>query len=396
MANLSLNDIGIVDVADIVIVAVLLYVLFLWFKRTRSAYVFMGVVICTVAYVVAKFLKLELAASLMQGFFAVFLVGFVVIFQEDIRRVLEHIARWSLAPTFKRKKSPDSFIGRAELVAGAAFDFAREKVGALIVLAGRDSLARHIHGGIELNGILSAPLLKSIFDTHSAGHDGAVIVHEGTVTQFGGQLPLSKNLERLEGRGTRHAAALGLSELADVLCIIVSEETGDVSVSRYGEIRRIEHPQELSQVLEDFGREIEPVQKSKGIGALLTRNMKEKLAAAFVSLILWFVFVHQSTIVYKSYVVPVEYAGLRATRMVEDVDPRAVKVVLSGRRRDFHFVQTKDVELVLKLFDLDETGIPAQDSYELTVTASDIRLPADLTIVNIFPRNVRLRLGQKP
>ena len=110
----------------------------------------------------------------------------------------------------------------------------REKQVMELIAEGKDPIARHVMGGIELGGKISEPILKSIFDPHSPGHDGAVIVEHDQISLFAAHLPLSKDFQQLANVGTRHSAALGLAELSDALCIAVSEERGTISVARAG------------------------------------------------------------------------------------------------------------------------------------------------------------------
>jgi diadenylate cyclase len=256
-------------------------------------------------------------------------------------------------------------------------------------------IIRHIHGGVELDGILSAPLLKSIFDTHSDGHDGGVIIEQGKVSKFACHLPLSKNTVLLKDKGTRHAAALGLSELTDALCIVVSETTGDVNVTRFGQMHRIEEPETLSALLKDFQEEVNPAVETGGLKKFIFRNVGMKLTAVFASLLLWFVFVHGSEVVYKTFYVPVRYVGLSGSLQVREVDPQFVQVVLSAPRRDFYFTSKNDVSLEVKLFNLQDLRRLDSESYELTLTASDVVMPSGHTIVNIFPRYVRFNIASK-
>ena len=195
------------DVIDIAIVAMLFYAGLVWFKKTRAFLVVVGIVILGVVYALGRFFNLFLTTAILQSFFTVFLVAVIVIFQEELRHFFERVALWGLG----HRPKPEA-PRLVEVLVRTAGDLARARVGALIVIAGRDPLERHIEGGTELGGIPSEPLLKSIFDTHTPGHDGAAIIQGGDVTRFAVYLPLSKDLDKIAGRGTRHTAALGLAE----------------------------------------------------------------------------------------------------------------------------------------------------------------------------------------
>ena len=172
-----LTDIGFSGLCDIAIVTLVLYTFLVALKRTRrSGLIFTGIVIVGAVYLAARKFNLLLTVALLQGFFAVILVALVVIFQEDLRYFFERVALWWLERRLPLSKRKAARLPRrdVETLARTLSDLARAKIGALIVIRGHDSIARHLNGGEEVKGLLSEPLLKSIFDPHSIGHDGAV------------------------------------------------------------------------------------------------------------------------------------------------------------------------------------------------------------------------------
>ena len=282
------KPIGVPDVLDMLLVGALIYGLLLWFKRTRAAFVALGLLLLAVVYTVAFFAGMYMTVRIFQGFFAVFIVAVIVIFQEEIRSAFERIAVWSL--TGGVLKSAPSHR-QVEILVRSLGDLARDHIGALVVLRGLDPLDRHVSGGWDLNGELSEALIKSIFDSHSLGHDGAFIVEEGRVSRFGVQLPLSKDFARITNLGTRHSAALGLAERTDALILIVSEEHGTISVARQGELKVIADPADLQDEIEVFLIRLMPDRAQNPVLRFFTENWREKLIAAAVSVLLWFFFV---------------------------------------------------------------------------------------------------------
>jgi uncharacterized protein (TIGR00159 family) len=285
---LSLKPIGVPDVLDMTLVGALIYGLLLWFKRTRAAFVALGLLLAAVVYTLAYIAGMYMTVRLFQGFFAVFIVAVIVIFQEEIRSVFERIAVWSLTGGVL-KSSPTH--RQVEILVRSLGDLARDHIGALVVLRGLDPLDRHVSGGWDLNGELSEALIKSIFDSHSLGHDGAFIVEEGRVSRFGVQLPLSKNLTRITNLGTRHSAALGLSERTDALCLAVSEEHGTVSIASRGELKTVNDLEDLQDAIELFLIRLMPDTAQNPVVRFLTENWREKMIAAACSVLLWFFFV---------------------------------------------------------------------------------------------------------
>jgi len=247
-----LKEIGLTGLADIAVMTLGIYVLLVAIKRTRrSGLILTGVLVVTLLYILALKLNLVMTVTLLQGFFTVFVVALVVIFQEDLRYFLERVGSWWFDRRRPGARNPAARLEHREvdILVRTVGDFARARTGALLVIRGHDVIARHLDGGEEVDGRLSEPLLKSIFDPHSIGHDGAVVIEANRIGKLGCHLPLSRNLEKLPGRGTRHAAALGLAELSDALCIVVSEERGTICVARGGEIRLLSDPSALGAVL---------------------------------------------------------------------------------------------------------------------------------------------------
>ena len=150
-------NIGIADVIDILVVAVLLYTATAFLKQTRAAFVIRGIFILAAIYILARYLDLQLTAWIFQGFFAIFLIIIVVIFQEELRQIFERIAVWSLSPKGFRPLGSNT----VDILVKTIDDLAKDKIGALIVVEGKDPIARHIMGGIELEAKISEPLLRA-------------------------------------------------------------------------------------------------------------------------------------------------------------------------------------------------------------------------------------------
>jgi len=224
----------ITDLVDVAIVAGLLWAALSFVRRSRARIALAGVAIAGGLFLLARQLELQMTVWLLQGFFAVLVLVLVVVFQEDLRRLFEQIAVWSLRRTTDAA-SPDV----VDALVGAVRRLVANRTGALLVIPGREPIDRHVAGGIALGGLLSEPLLLSLFDQHSPGHDGAVLLEGGRVSRFALHLPLSTDSSQIGVGGTRHAAALGLAERSDALVIVVSEERGVVSVARDGRLLQL-------------------------------------------------------------------------------------------------------------------------------------------------------------
>lgn len=387
------TDLRFSDVCDIAIVTLLIYAFLVALKRTRrSGLIFTGILVLGIVYLVARNFNLLLTETILQGFFAIFLVALVVIFQEDLRYFFEWVGRWWVERRLPLSKRRAARLPRreVEVLARTLTDLARLRVGALVVIRGRDQLVRHLAGGDEVRGVLSEPLVKSIFDPHSLGHDGAVIIEGNRVDRLGVHLPLSTNLERLPRSGTRHAAALGLSERTDALCLVVSEEGGTISAARRGEIWVLPDAQALSNLLEGFYAELAPPPESRSWRTFFGKNNREKLVALALSVALWTVVVHRSQVVERSYVVKVNYGFLPNSLSVRAVNPTSVRVTLSGERRDFDFVRPEQVKVIVQLWDAG-TG-----RNTFPITSRDLSFPGQLDLEDVEPREVEFIISNKP
>lgn len=220
------------SVIDILSIAVVIYLVLLLLKRTTAMALLRGIVVIVIgAVVLASVLGLTVLDWMLRNSFPALLIAIPVIFQQEIRRFLERVGRSSRWPFPGRAL----YEGVVDTITDAAVQLAEKHHGAIIVIERETGLEDYIDTGIKLDAECSTQLLKSIFYPNSALHDGAVIVRENRVIAASCTLPLS---ERIDGglHGTRHRAALGVSERADAVAVVVSEETGLISVAANGRI----------------------------------------------------------------------------------------------------------------------------------------------------------------
>ena len=389
----ALTEIGLAGLVDILVVTLVIYAFLVALKRTRrSGLIFTGVVIVGAIYLAAEKLKLVLTVALLQGFFAVILIALVVIFQEDLRYFFERVGLWWVERRLPRYKRTTAGLPRREVetLARTLGDLGRARIGALAVVRGKDAIARHLDGGEDVEGRLSEPLLKSIFDPHSIGHDGAVIIDGHLIDKLGCHLPLSKNLEKLPNSGTRHAAALGLSERTDALCLVVSEERGTISVARHGAIQIVPTPADLVQILAAFYDEIAPRAGTTPLKEFFQMNYREKAGSLALAVILWVVVVQRSQTVQKTFDVPINYGLVPSALAVASVDPEVVKVTFAGQRKAFGLGDAQNFKLVLDL-----SGV-SEGPNSVLIEPRDLVFPRELNLEDIEPRHVNIRIEQKP
>ena len=375
-----LKSIRIPDFLDIVIIALMIFALLTWFKTRASRYVLIGIILLGGVYMAARFFQLYLTTIVLQGFFAISLFVLVVIFQEDLRGFFERLAMFG---KIGKKNTPLSSLEKiAGIIAQTSYNLARKRIGALIVIAGNDPLERHISGGIKLDGFVSEPLLESIFDPHSMGHDGAVIISDIRVKMFGCHLPLSMDTAKYGNIGLRHTAALGLAQRVDALCIVISEEKGTISVGQAETLTIIPNASALHEIVEQYYMKNSPAPESHPVLKWVKENTPEKIIALGLACILWVIFGYQRDIVRRDFNVPIEYKNIPKNWQLNQPQATDVKVILQGPGQAFYLLDEKSLKLSLDLTPL------AQKKNEFTLNKTMINVPSNLSVTDISPAKI--------
>jgi uncharacterized protein (TIGR00159 family) len=380
----GIADLRAVDVLDIVIVAVLCWVGIAWVREARARVALGGMTVVAIVFWTAQWLDLRVTAYLLQGFFALAALLLVVVFQDDLRRFFESITLWAIRSTTPR---PSGDV--LDELGALCFSFAQGRVGALFVFPGREPLDRLLDGGNYLDGRASEPLLRSLFDPKTPGHDGAIVIRGGRVSRFGVHLPLSTEWAEIGAGGTRHAAALGLAERSDALCIVVSEERGEVSVACRGRLQRVMDAAALREHIERFlartaRRRREPWLQSRL--ALARRHWMEGVVAASLATGLWVHLGPGATVDRSEKTVPVVIENLPEGYRVSAVEPPEIDVVFEGRRRDLAFASGEGVQVRLDAL-LVQLG-----RRTFAIEEGQVEHPPELRIVDMEPAKVKLQI----
>ena len=258
-----------IDVVDILVVAYIIYRVMKLLKDTSAARLAKGILILVLIMLFASFLRLTMISWLLRNALSVGVFAVVVIFQPELRRLLEQIGKGNLSRMLIPDTDPDVVESMIVATVSACTDMSRTKTGALIVFERKERLGEIIATGTRVDAAPSAELIKNIFFKNSPLHDGAMIVRAGRVCAAGCVLPLSGNQGLSRDLGTRHRAAVGMSETADSVLVVVSEETGAISVAIGGMLKRHLSPEILQKMLE-----------SELLGdELRNRNEKSRIAA---------------------------------------------------------------------------------------------------------------------
>lgn len=231
------------DALEIVIIAILLYEVMVWIKDTRSWMLFKGIVILLVFVLFASLLNLTTILWIAERTLNVGIIAVIIVFQPELRKALEQIGRKNIFSDLiigdENKNVNERFSDRTinELIK-ATYDLAKTKTGALIVIEQDVPLNEYERTGIDIDSAISSQLLINIFEHNTPLHDGAVIIRRNRIVSATCYLPLSDNMQLSKELGTRHRAGVGVSEVTDSLTIVVSEETGKVSVAIEGKLYR--------------------------------------------------------------------------------------------------------------------------------------------------------------
>ena len=252
MLNGVLSNVGIADVVDILATSILIYYVLLLIRGTRAVQILTGVLVLVGLLAIANVFHLFLLGTILQLLVVGAAVSLPIVFQPELRRALEQLGRGGVF-RLSRNDGPEEL--RTEdpviaLIASAAFLISNSKLGALMVIEQQSGLKDFMESGTFLDARLSVELLLAIFNGRSPLHDGAVIVHGGTIEAAGCFLPLAEPLPGVRRIGTRHRAALGITEQTDAVVVVVSEETGAVCIARGGKLSRpFEEEARLARVL---------------------------------------------------------------------------------------------------------------------------------------------------
>lgn len=234
------------DAVDIFLVSLLIYQIFLIVRGTRAVQVMFGIGALVVLFWVSLSYKLYSVTWLLEHFFDSFFIFALILFQDQIRQALATVGTQRQFFFWERKEVDDLLVEELVRVCEA---LSREKTGALIALERNNGLMNYISTGTRIEGEVHGDLLYSIFQPKSPLHDGSVIISKGKLAAAGCFLPLSRNVDIERHMGTRHRAALGLSEISDAIVIAVSEETGHINVVVDGKFHRCERGKDLRHAL---------------------------------------------------------------------------------------------------------------------------------------------------
>lgn len=261
------------DFLDIIVVAFLIYKILPLFRNSRTAQILKAIFFLFVAVWLTEALDMHMTNFLLGQVTTVGLLALVVLFQPELRRLLDHLGNVKIGKIFSTVQNGNDMSGVITQTVMACEQLSREKTGALIVFARDNPLEEYIKTGTNIDGQVSEQLIRNIFFPKASLHDGAMIIRDGRVTAAGCVLPLSDSNRLSADLGTRHRAGVGMSEVSDAVVVVVSEERGTISVSVGGTLKQHLAPKMLERILRN---ELMPEEAEKEENLAL--KLKQKLS----------------------------------------------------------------------------------------------------------------------
>ncbi len=368
---------------DILLMAAGLFFLYRTLLQLGTWRIVVGILAAMGLFLVARTLRLMGITWIFGNLTQVAAVALIVIFQPELRKFFER------AVSMRRSESGDREDEISRIVAESLWKLSQQRRGAIVVFPGKEPLEEWLSGGFKLDARPSIPLLMSIFDPNSPGHDGALIVQNGKFRRFGVRLPVSQSSRLPEEYGTRHHAAMGLAEKSDALAIVVSEERGRVSVFSSGRM----HPvNDYSQI----GKKI--ISHWKETGSYLTKLHDRKarwkvfshLAASLaVAALFWTTLIlGQGEILEKIITVPVEYTAAPPKLVLVGDKQKEVRLHLAGPKSALDAVNPTQLSVKVDL------SKAAAGKQTFPITGEHVRLPGDVSLLDVVPSGVELTLAE--
>ncbi|MFQ5656481.1 MAG: diadenylate cyclase [Candidatus Methylomirabilales bacterium] len=375
---------------DIGLMTFVVYQVYVRFRGTRAMRILAGVVLLGLGYLLAQAAGLYLTAWVLGGVWAAALIIVIILFQGEIRQMLEQVnPRFPLKSMLRgvsHVRLPEESL---VTVAETAFTTASNRSGALLLFERHDFLEPLLRSpGILIDAQVSPELLETIFSARAPLHDGAVYLRAGRAYRAGCVLPLSEKPRLAPHYGTRHRAALGISEQSDAVVVVVSEERGKVSVVEHGKIAAVDTPADLLTWLTERLVQQEKRSRRWALKTLLTHNWRPKLIALASVSLLWFVLVGQQN----------AEVGFKVPLVYDNV-PKELSIV--GRREQV-YVRLRGSREMLNLLDPSRLRVTIDlkkaeaGSNRYSISLEDINVPPGLQLAEVNPSRILVRMREMP
>ena len=371
------------DILDILFLSIVGYQLYIWFRDTKAFKVLLGLLALGIIFTIAESWGLFLTTWMFQILWQVLLILLLILFQSEIRQVLEKVSPLRYLRS-RRRVLRGTFTKN---LAQVLFDLAAEKTGALVVLTRDDNPSELIRAGQKIMALPNPLLIKSIFNHHAPAHDGAVIISQERLTHMGCILPLSEKEDLPDQYGTRHRAALGLSELTDAVVLVVSEERSEVVSVVGGKLAIWQQPESLQEKLNEWlgGPQIQVPTIQHFLEDFFVNNWKQKLAAFALVSIAWLFLAGQQEIKI-TFSAPVFYDNAAMEMIEGQGTAKAVDLTLSGRQRQIRTILPEAIQVRVNLKNL------AAGKHKIRLSGQNVNLPSGVKVDQITPQSIEVNL----
>jgi len=366
---------------DILLISAGLFFLYRTLLRLGTWKIMAGILLAFLVFILANALHLKGIEWIYQNVSHIAALGLIVIFQPELRKVLEKAV--TVPP--HRFKDHDTLL--QSLIAESLIKLAQERCGAILVLPGKEPIKDKISGGYQLNAVPSTPLILSIFDPNSPGHDGAVIIEGNKLTQFGVRLPMSQSARLSEEYGTRHHAAMGLAEQTDALALVVSEERGRISIFNNGEMRPVRTAEDITKAIVNHQRDMGFLRRDN-VPKIRKRTLFQIAASLIIAVVFWStLMVSQREVVERVLPVTIDYTSPAEDLVLVGEKANEIKLHLTGPKSEIDNLALNPPSVKIDLSRM------AKGSQTIIITSENIRLPKAVTLLDASPQQLKLTLA---
>ncbi|MFC1577769.1 diadenylate cyclase [Thermodesulfobacteriota bacterium] len=368
---------------DIVLIAAGLFFLYHTLLRSGTWRIVAGIILAGFLFLIANLLDLKGLEWIFGNFSQVAVIALVVIFQPELRKIFERAA------SVRRFKIGDTGVELPHMIVDSLVKMAAQRRGAIVVFPGKEPIQEWLSGGFKLDARPSIPLIMSIFDPNSPGHDGALIVEKGKFTRFGVRLPVSLSSKLPEELGTRHHAAMGLTEKSDALAIVVSEERGKISIFDNGKFRQVDDPERLVKTILSQWKHASSYPFELPEGKKRRLVFSQMLVSLILAVFFWSaLMIVQGEMLEKIVTVPVEYTTSPENLILVGDKQQEVRLHLAGSKSDLASIVPGQMSAKIDL----SKAVAGKQTF--LITKENMRLSRGIQLLDVVPSSVELTLAE--
>jgi len=371
-------------ILDIILIAAALFFLYKTLIRLGTWKIVTGILIAAAVFIISSYMGLKGIEWIYRNASHVAVISIIILFQPELRKLFERAA------SIRGSRTANHDDAFAKIITESVWKLAAKRVGAIIVIPEREEIGQWIHGGYPLNALPSVPLILSIFDPNSPGHDGALVVQKGMFTSFGVRLPVSQSGKLGEEYGTRHQASMGLSEKSDALIITVSEERGKVSVFHKGEVRVMDNEEDVFISICAHCSDAGNYQLDRPARKINKTVTFEILGSLAVAVAFWATIIPtQGEMLEKIITVPVEYTATTEDVVMIGEKATEIHLHLAGSKSDLDAASSSALNVKINL------AKATEGTQTFLINEENIRLPKGVRLIDVNPSNVEITIAKR-